>query len=216
MKREDDDGSKVEIQSSKVKSVPGVNAGKGRRLGRVLGVVGGSLIFVITLLTVFDVRGRWLRRVLGAVGGSLIFVITLLTVFDVAGRALLNRPLQDTVEISSFLLVGIVFLSLSHAEDTRTHIRVELLDSRLSPKQRAICDVIVFLLGTLFFGLMAWYGTLTALESTVRREATFGATNIPLYPARWIMVIGAAVFSLQLLGKAATALRMSLGKGNST
>ncbi len=182
----------------------------------VYGTTSRSLGLLFMLLTIFEVRGRSLRRVLGATGGSLIFVITILTVVDVGGRALLNRPLQDTVEISSWLLVGIVFLSLSHAEDTRTHIRVELLESRLSPRKRTICDVIVFLLGTLFFGLLAWYGALTAVESTILREATFGGTNIPLYPARWIIVLGASVFSLQLLGKMLKSLRASFGKGNST
>ena len=104
----------------------------------------------------------------------------------------------------------IVFISLAAVQRAGGHIRVELLYTRLGVRGQAALDAVTAAAGLAFFALLAWQGLDAAAFSWRTAEATMSAVRIPIYPAKFAIVLGVAVAMLQLavdlVDSAATAL----------
>jgi len=133
---------------------------------------------------------------LGAVG---MLVSMALGVADVVGTEFLGRPVPGALEVTESTMVLIVFGALAHAQKRRAHIRVELLYGVAGPRTRAFMDVTTHLAALVFFALLTWQGIGEFRYSWEMREATMGTIRFPLYPARLLLVVGAALLVLQLV-----------------
>jgi TRAP-type C4-dicarboxylate transport system permease small subunit len=96
-------------------------------------------------------------------------------------------------------MVLIVFGALTYGQIRRSHIRVELLYTRLPPRGRAALDILADLCGLLFFGLLLWQAINEAEFSMQIGEATDGLIRFPLYPARIILATGTALLLVRLV-----------------
>jgi TRAP-type C4-dicarboxylate transport system permease small subunit len=103
------------------------------------------------------------------------------------------------LEITESTMVLIVFGALAFAQTRRAHIRVELLYGVVGPRLQAFMDAATHLTALAFFALLAWQGKGEALYSWQIDEATLGAIRFPLYPARWLLVIGSVLLMIQLV-----------------
>ncbi len=130
---------------------------------------------------------------------TLLVVMMVLVASHVAGRYLLNQPIQGTHEITEFIMVAIVFLSLSHTQAKKAHIKIELFTSFLPLKMTLILEIFVYVLGFTIFALIAWQGYLAFLESWVIEEVTLGYLALPLYPAKLTIPLGCAVLCFRFI-----------------
>jgi TRAP-type C4-dicarboxylate transport system permease small subunit len=133
------------------------------------------------------------------VGGLGMLVAMFLGTGDVVGTQFFGWPLHGAKEITESTMVLIVFGALAYAQIRRAHIRVELIFSHMTPRIQAAMDVIADLAGLVFFGILAWQCMLGAIFSWQIGEAADGLLRFPLYPARWILVIGTVLLMLRLL-----------------
>lgn len=132
---------------------------------------------------------------LGAVGMmSSMFLGTA----DVVGTQFLGAPVPGALEITESTMVLIVFGALAYAQMQRAHIRVEILYGYVGPRAKAFMDAATHLVALVFFALLAWQGYGEALYGWEIREATLGYIRFPLYPARWLLVLGTALLLLRL------------------
>lgn len=132
---------------------------------------------------------------LGAVGmiGSM-----LLGVADVVGTKFLGLPVPGTLEVTESTMVLIVFGALAYTQERRGHIRVELLHAHVGPRAKSFMDAVTHVIAFVFFALLAWQGIGEVLYSWEIREATMGTVRFPLYPARFLLVLGTVLLLLQL------------------
>ncbi|MGI9525151.1 MAG: TRAP transporter small permease subunit [Hyphomicrobiaceae bacterium] len=133
------------------------------------------------------------------IGGLGLLMSMFLGVGDVVGTQLLQSPLPGARELTESTMVLIVFGALAYAQIRRSHIRVELLYTRVGPRAQAAMDVFADLAAVLFFGLLLWQATLEAIISVELDEATVGLIRFPLYPARIILAAGTALLIVRLL-----------------
>lgn len=133
------------------------------------------------------------------VAASILLVMMMLVVSNVVGRYVLNIPIQGTIEITEFLMVGIVFLTLSCAQAKRNHIRVEIFYMRFPRKIQLWLDLLAYLLGFIIIALITWQGWLSFWDSLKFREATDGYIAFPVYPARSLIPIGCFLFCLRFI-----------------
>ncbi|MGI9424609.1 MAG: TRAP transporter small permease subunit [Hyphomicrobiaceae bacterium] len=133
------------------------------------------------------------------VGGFGLIMSMFLGVGDVVGTQVLLTPLPGARELTESTMVLIVFGALTYAQIQRSHIRVELLHSRMGPRTQAAMDVAADLAALLFFSLLLWQAIHEALLSIQLGEATVGLIRFPLYPARIILAAGTALLILRLL-----------------
>lgn len=132
-----------------------------------------------------------------ALGSIALMLAMLLSVADVVGTYF-DAPVPGALEFTESTMVLVVFGGVAWAQIRRSHIRVELFYLKASPKARSLMDIVASLAGIAFFGLVTWQGGLEALYSLEIGEATSGLVRFPLWPARWMLVIGSTLMILQL------------------
>ena len=132
---------------------------------------------------------------LGAVG---MIISMFLGVADVVGTKFLGLPVPGTLEITESTMVLIVFGALAYAQERRGHIRVELLYNHAGPRGKSFMEAITHFLAFTYFALLAWQGISELGYSWEIREATMGTIRFPLYPARFLLVVGTALLIVQL------------------
>ena len=133
------------------------------------------------------------------VGGVGLLMSMFLGVGDVVGTQVLQQPLPGARELTESTMVLIVFGALTYAQIQRSHIRVELLYTRMGPRVQAAMDVITDLAAIIFFGLLCWQAVNEVFISWEIGEATVGLIRFPLYPARIILAVGTGLLIVRLI-----------------
>ena len=131
---------------------------------------------------------------------SWAFVLCFIILVDVTGRGLFNSPLYGTKEIVANSIVMIVFLQAGYAIRSRSMLRAEFLVDLFPPGVRRAVYVFGYLLGALFFLIMILGGIDPAITSFVNGEYEGeGALRVPVWPTRFMIVIGGALAILNYL-----------------
>jgi TRAP-type C4-dicarboxylate transport system permease small subunit len=81
----------------------------------------------------------------------------------------------------------------------RAHIRVEFLTLRLSPRIRAILDIVASSLGFLLYATIVYQGFIWSWTSWQVGDYVAGLVNIPRWPSQFVVPIGAAILCLQFI-----------------
>lgn len=133
------------------------------------------------------------------VGGIGMLISMFLGVADVVGTQGLGKPVPGAKEVTESTMVLIVFGALTYAQIRRSHIRVELIYTRMGPRIRAAMDFVAHGFALLFFALLSWQAINEAQYSWQIDESVDGLIRFPLYPARITLAVGACLVCVQLL-----------------
>ncbi|MFC1891854.1 TRAP transporter small permease subunit [Thermodesulfobacteriota bacterium] len=139
-----------------------------------------------------------LTSVLSWISCTCVFVMMLLTTVDVVLRYVFNNPLIGAFEVSEFLMVTIVFLSLAYSQHRNAHVAVDILVSRLSPRNQAFVDLFNHTATIVILLLITWRSSLTAMELYGTMETT-GTVPIPVFPFVFIVAFGCLAMGIELL-----------------
>ena len=166
---------------------------------------------------------RAFSAVVGALGTALLVVSAIAVLLsmvvgtiDVIGTQLLLSPLHGATEGITELMVILVFLSLPHVQRARANIRVELVYSRFSPRTQAALDAIAAVAALVFFALVFWQGIEAFSFSWRVKESTMSVVRIPIYPAKFAILLGAALTMLQLLVDLIESTRAAIAPADRT
>jgi TRAP-type C4-dicarboxylate transport system permease small subunit len=132
---------------------------------------------------------------LGTVG---MIASMLIGVADVVGTKFFDWPVPGTLEFTESTMVLVVFGALAYAQERRTHIRVELLYSHAGPRGQSFMEAVTHIVAFIFFALVAWQGLSELRYSWELKEATMGTVRFPLYPARFVLLLGVALLLVRL------------------
>lgn len=146
-----------------------------------------------------------------ALGCLATLLMMLHVVVDVTARVVFRQPIGGTLETVTYLyMVAVVFLPLAMVQRRRQQIIVELFTQVLPPRVLALLDSAVAALACLFMLALTWYSGHEAWAQTLIRETAPSASNpVPIWPARWMVVVGAALVSLYLAIQSAADLRFA-------
>jgi TRAP-type C4-dicarboxylate transport system permease small subunit len=132
---------------------------------------------------------------LGTVG---MIASMLVGVADVIVTEAFGRPVLGTLEFTESSMVLVVFGALAYAQERRSHIRVELLYTHVGARGKSFMEAITHIVAFIFFALIAWQGYGELLYSWEMKEATMGSVRFPLYPARFLLLLGVGLLVLRL------------------
>ncbi len=142
-----------------------------------------------------------LRRIATAISGPLAALASLSTIaimiaitVDVVVRNLGGRSVPGLLEMSESALVATVFLGLAYTGATNAHVAVDLLTAAL-PK--AVARILIGISWVVAVAVSIWFLVATfqrAIQSTESNELRQGLVDWPVWPARWLIVIGFASF----------------------
>jgi TRAP-type mannitol/chloroaromatic compound transport system permease small subunit len=133
----------------------------------------------------------------GALGALLRYLAPLLGI----------TPALNAIGDVQWMLFSAVFLlgaAWALAEDA--HVRVDVLYARLSPRRRALVDLIGAV-GLLlpFCALLLWASWPAVVESVAIREAALDAGGLPRWPVKLLVPLGVLLLALQGVAQAAKA-----------
>lgn len=135
---------------------------------------------------------------LGIMSGLSILVITLIVAADVAMRALFNAPVPAATELSTLVMVGMIYLGLAAVQQSKANFRVEILVAILPRRVQWALEFLTTLIAAGTIALLAWYTGNEAWNATLQREMSFGAYVFPVWPARVVIAIGFVMLFVQL------------------
>ncbi len=146
--------------------------------------------------------GMWLKGAVNIGDFVAAFSITIMMFAisaDVIRRAITGRSIGGVLETSEVLLVFIVFLGLGYTQSTGAHVATSALTSRLQRVPRRVVQAIGLSFALIF---LAWaiYATGTrAWDAFQIREYRFGLLQVPIWPGRIAVVVGLALWFLEVL-----------------
>lgn len=139
-----------------------------------------------------------ISRVAAELGGWLVSVVMLLLIIDFVGRGI-YKPVPGMTEGARFALIAIVYLGIAYCEQIKSHVRVELLMSKLQPRWGRVLNIFSYLVAVLILPVVVYAAGDNALWSFQVKEAVPSPTPLPVYPAKFILVIGLVLYWFQLL-----------------
>ena len=127
----------------------------------------------------------------------IIFLMALWVFCDVSGRFFFNHPIPGTTELVKCYIVAIVFLGIAYTMNQKRHIRTTLLLVRLSPAAQTWCEILSSLVAVGIFGALCYFSFQEAWSSWLVREFDGVQLRVPVYPARFAVVMGSGLLVIQ-------------------
>jgi TRAP-type mannitol/chloroaromatic compound transport system permease small subunit len=75
---------------------------------------------------------------------------------------------------------------------------VELLYGHAGARGKSFMEAVTHIVAFIFFALVAWQGLGELRYSWEMKEATMGSVRFPLYPARFLLLLGVTLLLLRL------------------
>jgi len=129
----------------------------------------------------------------------MVFVMMFILVLSFVTRNIINIPLMWIIEMAQFIITGYYLLGGGYSMITGDHVRMDLVYSKLSDRNKAKMDVftsffLVFYLVTLL------YGSISSLNYTIEtKQRLFTAWAPYVWPIKTIMLIGISLMLLQCI-----------------
>jgi|SRR5699024_4910393 len=121
-------------------------------------------------------------------------------VIDVILRTVINKPIPGTIEMTGeYLMVLLVYLSISYTNKLNGHIRVTLIMEKVNEKIKSIVKVFTNIIGAFFFISISWLNFLAGLEYYERGIKSTGVLSYSLAPALFIISLGLLLITIRLL-----------------
>lgn len=145
-----------------------------------------------------------LNRVGASVSGLAILLMMVAGGADVVFTnldkiGLKSRPIPGVFELIATLMVVAVFLAVPLAQQRRGHIQVDLLTRLMPALGQRVAGFLHHALSLAMFGAIAWFGWRTTAHAYGVGEFAAGAFDLPLWPARAALALGASLMALQCL-----------------
>jgi len=134
---------------------------------------------------------------MGAFASWTLLAMTLIVGFEVASRYLFNAPTTWAWDVNTQLMLLLLMLGMAEVYRQDAHVRVDILITNLSPRQRTVIDILfapVFLF-TVF--ILTWSSWDYFIDSYELREAASTLFAPPLYPIKFTMVIAGVLLLMQ-------------------
>ncbi|MBL8444214.1 MAG: TRAP transporter large permease subunit [Zoogloeaceae bacterium] len=144
---------------------------------------------------------RHLTSVTGALGALMVAVLLLIVAYEVISRYFFNEPTYWVTEISTYLVVGIVFLSLGLAYRRKEHIRIEFAVDMLPEKLRQPVMRFAEWLGVFFVASSVWQMVRFVVSEYTIDSRSWGLLSIQLWIPQSLVLIGMAVLLIAMLNR---------------
>ena len=152
----------------------------------------------------------WLSEGCGLLVSVLMPAMVVVLAIEVVARYVFNHPTIWAYDTAIFMFGYTGLLGGAYALRKKEHINVDLIYTRLSPRGKAVLDVITGLLFFFFIGLVVVYGWENAVEAIKGGEATATLWGPPIGHFKLMVPLGAALLFLQGLANWIRSLYLAI------
>lgn len=151
-------------------------------------------------MSLFDRIMNSIEKTLHVIGYITIFAIMIIISINTIGRAFFNIPIKGSYElVTLFLMVIVVFFTLSYSFKKGEHVRVDILYQKFSERTKNCVDSFVLLLSTVLFSFITYQSFQLTYKVWIENHYFFGAISLPSYLSYIWVPIGCGVLTLRLL-----------------
>lgn len=152
----------------------------------------------------------------GVIAAWLVVPLVLATAYEVLSRYLLNAPTVWAFEIGYMMMGSHFLLGAAYTLRQGSHVRVDLIYGSVSPKTRAIIDVVGYLFLILPFMLWLSWGLWDYFETAWVDMETSGHSswNPVVWPYRLVFFVSILVLTLQIVGEIIKGVQVLTGKSS--
>jgi C4-dicarboxylate transporter DctM subunit len=133
------------------------------------------------------------------ISGFFILVMMVLTTIDTFLRDVLDRPLSGVYELSSMMMVGVLYLGLPYVQSKRKHIRMDLLSSKLAPNNQLLLQLLADVIFLSLAVIITWQMGLKFFNAWTSGDFYYGVVRFPLWPAKLTICLGTTLVSIRLI-----------------
>jgi TRAP-type mannitol/chloroaromatic compound transport system permease small subunit len=148
-------------------------------------------------LRTIDTINEWTGRIVAWLVLPLVFIAML----EVILRYGFNRPTTWAWDINEWLMAGLTILMGGYILLKDGHVTVDIVVRQLSPRARAIIDLVTSVVFFISVGALLWGGTSQAWESFLTREESGNIFRGPIYVIKMAWPPGVFLLLLQGVGK---------------
>jgi len=150
---------------------------------------------IIRVLDKVGMFSRW-TNVIGVAG---FFTMICLTFVDVIMRYVFNSPMRYVTELVEVMMITAVFLGITHTQNEKAHVSIDLFSPRLKPRGRAIQESIVLLVGMGIFAVVIWQNIAEIFFVLANNVPHTQSLRVNKAPFLAIIVFGSTTLWLLLL-----------------
>ncbi len=150
------------------------------------------------------------NRLLAGFAGWLMLAMMMLLIIDIVFRSA-DMPLHGLAELSVFVMMIVIYLGLSRCEEYSEHVGLEFATNKLSNKARRVMAAAVQFLAVATVGLMFYAITTDAWSAFETNSSIEGLIDLPIWPTKFIMVVGMVFFLLQTIVNLVDSILMARG-----
>ena len=138
------------------------------------------------------------NRIVGLFAMYMIFAMIAVLIYSSVTKTFFIPPLW-ALDMSQFLMVAYFLLGGGYSMQDGSHVRMDLVYGRWSPRTRAIVDAVtIFFL--IFYLALLLYGGFSSTSYALRYgERSFSAWRPYMAPIKIVMVIGIVLMLLQAI-----------------
>ena len=149
---------------------------------------------------------HWVNRHMAAFTGWLMVVMMLLLIADVVARGV-GTPLQGMAEMSVFVMMIVVYLGFARCEEKGEHVSLEFALNAMPARARLLMLAVSQMIAVVTICLLFYAVVTDAWSSFLTKTAIEGTVEIPLWPTKFVMVLGMVFFVLQGIINMGNAIR---------
>ena len=143
----------------------------------------------------------WLNAKFAWIVAFLMVPMLCVMIWEIMMRYLFNSPSHWAYEISLFLFGSFIVLGGAYTFLTGGHVNVDIVWGRLSPKGRAILDIVTSAFTFLFLGVLFWTSLQITINSWQIGETTMSHWKPIYYPLRTTVPVGCFLLLMQVVAK---------------
>jgi tripartite ATP-independent transporter DctM subunit len=153
--------------------------------------VSGVLDSAIGALNKLNSPVRWV----GIVGMAIFILMVLFTFTDVVMRYIFNRPISASVELTSLMMVIVVFLGIAYTQLSKAHVTMDLITVRLSRRPQLVMEGFANLVSIALFAVLIW----RIIINAVTNPQLTAVLKIPHSPFILVAAFGCVLLTLMLV-----------------
>jgi TRAP-type transport system small permease protein len=145
-----------------------------------------------------------------------VLIMMILTSFDALSRYFFRNPITGAYEIiERYLMLMLVFLSISYVQRHDGHIRLDILFERYPKHVQDILNSIYYFLTAFLMFFIGYEGMIITANAFSNNLLTTGLINFPLWLSYIWIPIGAFLFMIRLIIMALSTARFRKEKNQS-
>ena len=143
----------------------------------------------------------------GMLSGIFLLACALIVFWQVIARRIFHQPTSWEPDITVYLLIWIGFLASGFGLKEGSHVIIDTVVDRMTPKVRAALDLCAYFLTTVYASIFTVYSIMMTIGSFRMKETAFTELRMPIGPVKLGLVVGMFILTLQ-------ALRMFISKSH--